>query len=48
MLPSVYVSPLKLYLATKKNLHGSSGSALFRNHRNVAGKKLDKPHALDF
>ena len=32
MLPSVYVSPLKLYSATKMNLHGVSDSALFRNH----------------
>ena len=32
MLPSVYVSPLKLHSATKINLHGFSDSALFRNH----------------
>ena len=32
MLPSVYVSPLKLHLATKINLHGVSDSALFRKH----------------
>ena len=31
MLPSVYVSPLKLHSATEINLHGVSGSALFRN-----------------
>ena len=35
MLPSIYVSPLKLYSATKINLHGISGSALFRNHLKV-------------
>ena len=35
MLPSVYVSPLKLHSATKINLHGVSGSALFRNHLKV-------------
>ena len=32
MLPSVYVSPLKLYSATKINLHGVSDS---RNHLKV-------------
>ena len=32
MLPSVYVSPLKLHSVTKINLHGVSDSALFRNH----------------
>ena len=32
MLPSVYVSPLKLHSATKINLHGASGSTHFRNH----------------
>ena len=31
MLPSVYVSLLKLHSATKINLHGVSDSALFRN-----------------
>ena len=31
MLPSVYVSPLKLHSATEIDLHGVSGSALFRN-----------------
>ena len=35
MLPPVYVSPLKLHSATKINLHGVSGSALFRNHIKV-------------
>ena len=32
MLPSVYVSSLKLRSTTKINLHGVSDSALFRNH----------------
>ena len=35
MLPSVYVSPLKLHSATKINLHGVSDSALFRNYSKV-------------
>ena len=35
MLPSVYVSPLKLHSSTKVNLHGVSDSALFRNHLKV-------------
>ena len=35
MLPSVYVSPLKLHLATKINLHGVSDSVLFRIHLKV-------------
>ena len=32
MLPYVYDSPLKRHSATKINLHGLSGSVLFRNH----------------
>ena len=32
MLPYVYVSIPKLYLATEINLHGVSDSAFFRNH----------------
>ena len=35
MLPSVYVSPLKLHLATKINLHGVSDYVLLRNHLKV-------------
>ena len=43
MLPSVYVSPLKLYLATKIDLHGISGSAFFRNHLKVRVSPLKSP-----
>ena len=43
MLPSVYVSPLKLHLATKINLHGVSDSALFRNHLKVRLSPLKSP-----
>ena len=43
MLPSVYVSPLKLYLAIKVNLHGVSDSALFRNHLKVRLSPLKSP-----
>ena len=41
MLPSVYVSPLKLYSATKINLHGVSD--LFRNHLKVRLSPLKSP-----
>ena len=43
MLPSVYVSPLKLHSATKNNLHGVSDSALFRNHLKVRLSPLKSP-----
>ena len=43
MLPSVYISPLKLRLATKINLHGVSGSFLFRNHLKVRLSPLKSP-----
>ena len=43
MLPSVYVSPLKLHSATKINLHGVSGSSLFRNHLKVRLSPLKSP-----
>ena len=43
MLPSVFVSPLKLHLATKINLHGDSDSALFRNHLKVRLSLLKPP-----
>ena len=43
MLPSVYVSPLKLHSATKINLHGVSDSALFRNHLKVRLSPLKSP-----
>ena len=43
MLPSVYVSPLKLHSATKINLHGVSNSAIFRNHLKVRLSPLKSP-----
>ena len=43
MLPSVYVSPLKLNWVTKINLHGVSDSALFRNHLKVHLSLLKSP-----
>ena len=43
MLPSVYVSPLKLHLAPKVDLHGGSDSALFRNHLKVRLYPLKSP-----
>ena len=43
MLPSVYVSPLKLHSATKINLHKVSDSALFRNHLKVRLSPLKSP-----
>ena len=43
MLPSVYVSTLKLHSATKINLHGVSDSALFRNHLKVRLSPLKSP-----
>ena len=43
MLPTVYVSPLKLHSATKINLHGVSDSALFRNHLKVHLSPLKSP-----
>ena len=43
MLPSVYVSPLKLHSATKINLHGVSASAIFRNHLKVRLSPLKSP-----
>ena len=43
MLPSVYVSPLKLHSATKINLHGVSDSGLFRNHLKVRLSPLKSP-----
>ena len=43
MLPSVYVSPLKLHSATKINLHGVSDSALFKNHLKVRLSPLKSP-----
>ena len=43
MLPSVYVSPLKLHSATKINLRGVSDSALFRNHLKVRLSPLKSP-----
>ena len=43
MLPSVYVSPLKLHSATKINLHGVSESALFRNLLKVRLSPLKSP-----
>ena len=43
MLPSVYISPLKLYSTTKINLHGVSDSALFRNNLKVRLSPLKSP-----
>ena len=43
MLPSVYVSTLKLHSATKINLHGVSDLALFRNHLKVRLSPLKSP-----
>ena len=43
ILPSVYVSPLKLHSATKINLHGVSDSAIFRNHLKVRLSPLKSP-----
>ena len=43
MLPSVYVSPLKLHSATKINFHGASDSALFRNHLKSRLSTLKSP-----
>ena len=43
MLPSVYVSSLKLHSATKTNLHGDSDSTLFRNHLKVRLFPLKSP-----
>ena len=43
MLPSVYVFPLKLHLATKIYLNGVSDSALFRNHLKVRLSPLKSP-----
>ena len=43
MLPYVYVSPLKLYSATKINLHGISGSNHLRNHLIVRISPLKSP-----
>ena len=43
MLPSVYVSTLKLHSATRINLHGVSDSALFRNHLKVRLSPLKSP-----
>ena len=43
MLSTVYVSPLKLYSATKINLHRISGSTLFRNHLKVRISPLKSP-----
>ena len=43
MLPSVYVSPLKLHSSTKIKLHGVSDSALFRNHLKVRLSPLKSP-----
>ena len=43
MLPSVYVSPLKLHSATKIDLHWVSDSALFRNHLKVRLSPLKSP-----
>ena len=43
ILPSVYVSSLKLHSATKINLHGVSDSALFRNHLKVRFSPLKSP-----
>ena len=42
MLPSVYVSPLKLHSVTL-NLDGVSDSALFRNHLKVRLSPLKSP-----
>ena len=42
-LPTVYVSPLKLYSASKINLHGISGSSLFRNHFKVRISPVKSP-----
>ena len=43
MLPSVYVSPLKLHSATKINLHGVSDSVLFRHLLKVRLSPLKSP-----
>ena len=43
MFPSVYISPLKLHLATKINLHRVSDSALSRNHLIVCLSPLKSP-----
>ena len=43
MLPFVYVSPLRLYSATKMNLHEISGSTFFRNHLKVYISPLKSP-----
>ena len=43
MLPSVYVSPLKLHSATKINLHGVSVFALLKNYLNVHISPLKSP-----
>ena len=43
ILPSVYVSPLKLFSATKIDLHGVSDSALFGNHFKVCLSPLKSP-----
>ena len=43
MSPSVYVSPLKLYLATEINLHGISGFTRFRNHLKVRISPFKSP-----
>ena len=43
MLPSTYVSPLKLHFATKINLHGVSDSALLRNHLRFRLSPLTSP-----
>ena len=43
MLPSVYVSPLKLHLDTEINLHGVSDSAPLRNHLKVRLSPLKSP-----
>ena len=43
ILPSVYVSPLKLHSSTKINLHGVSDSAFFINHLKVRLSSLKSP-----
>ena len=43
MLPSVYVSPLKIHSTTIINLHGVSDSVLFRNHLKVRLSPLKSP-----
>ena len=43
LLPSVYISSLKLHLVTKINLHGVSDSDLFRNHLKVRLSPLKSP-----